>query len=218
MFSSDPAVFATPPRVLPDPVPWAPLALGEPAAIEAALPDASPDDLAALEALQREEELESAFARGYEAGVEAARRQDAEKLGAALRALQQAVAALRAAEAQRESAFHDNLCALAVAVANQVVGREVRMDGQVVMELVRRAVAEFPLDQALRVRINPHDLSTLSALSAAEAPPIAPGRELTWVPDPELGRGGVVVEGRERILDGRLDLALERLYRTLANG
>jgi flagellar biosynthesis/type III secretory pathway protein FliH len=36
------------------------------------------------------------------------------------------------------------------------------------------------------------------------------------VADPAVGRGGCLVEGRERILDGRLDVALERAYRTLA--
>ncbi|MBX6363355.1 MAG: hypothetical protein IRZ00_05760 [Gemmatimonadetes bacterium] len=222
MFSSDPSIFTAAARVLPPPVPWVPVPLDEPppcveVEVEAEA-DPGAEEQAALEALERAQALEAAYARGYEEGVAAARRESSEALASALRALERAADAVRVAEAQRESALHDNLCALAVAVAKQIIGREVRTDGQAVADLVRRAVAEFPLDQPLRIRINPHDLSTVSALSAADAPPLAPGRELTWVPDPELERGGVVVEGRERILDGRLDLALERLYRALADG
>jgi flagellar biosynthesis/type III secretory pathway protein FliH len=41
-------------------------------------------------------------------------------------------------------------------------------------------------------------------------------RELRWTPDARVARGGVLAEGRERIVDGRVDSALERMYRALA--
>jgi flagellar biosynthesis/type III secretory pathway protein FliH len=40
---------------------------------------------------------------------------------------------------------------------------------------------------------------------------------MSWVPDARIARGGCVVEGRERIVDGRVDSALERVYRRLAH-
>jgi flagellar assembly protein FliH len=36
------------------------------------------------------------------------------------------------------------------------------------------------------------------------------------VADARIVRGGCVVEGRERIIDGRVDLALEQIFRKLS--
>jgi flagellar biosynthesis/type III secretory pathway protein FliH len=38
-----------------------------------------------------------------------------------------------------------------------------------------------------------------------------------WLADARIQPGGCVVEGRERIVDGRVDTALERLYRKLSD-
>ena len=43
------------------------------------------------------------------------------------------------------------------------------------------------------------------------------GREVRWIPDASIGRGGCVVEGPERIVDGRLESALERVYRRITD-
>jgi flagellar biosynthesis/type III secretory pathway protein FliH len=39
--------------------------------------------------------------------------------------------------------------------------------------------------------------------------------EILWQADAHVVRGGCLVEGRERVLDGRIDTALERVYRSL---
>jgi flagellar biosynthesis/type III secretory pathway protein FliH len=81
--------------------------------------------------------------------------------------------------------------------------------------LVRRALTEFPVDQSVRIRVNPVDLSILSAASG-DAGKITGSREASWMADPRVTRGGCLVEGRERIVDGRVDTALERAYRRMA--
>ena len=71
----------------------------------------------------------------------------------------------------------------------------------------------------MRVRVNPHDLSLLSLPNAEDGQPvsIAPNRDVRWLADLRIHPGGCVVEGRERIVDGRVDTALERLYRKLTD-
>jgi flagellar assembly protein FliH len=75
------------------------------------------------------------------------------------------------------------------------------------------------MDEQLRIRVHPRDLSALTTVTGADGAPIriAPGREVQWVPDPQLEGGECVVEGRRRIVDGRVDLALERMYRRLTD-
>jgi flagellar biosynthesis/type III secretory pathway protein FliH len=98
-----------------------------------------------------------------------------------------------------------------------VIGREVARDEALVAGLVAQAVAEFPADQPLAVRAHPADVPALKAAWAAAAPP---GRartgELRWIPDAQVARGGALVEGRDRIVDGRVDAALERVYRAVS--
>jgi flagellar biosynthesis/type III secretory pathway protein FliH len=42
-------------------------------------------------------------------------------------------------------------------------------------------------------------------------------RPAHWIADAQVKSGGCVVEGRDRIVDGRVDTALERVYRRLAH-
>jgi flagellar biosynthesis/type III secretory pathway protein FliH len=63
--------------------------------------------------------------------------------------------------------------------------------------------------------VNPLDLQALQSASGGETGFPVEGREAAWHADPLVEPGGVVVEGRDRIIDGRVDTALERVYRRL---
>ncbi|HVX42066.1 MAG TPA: hypothetical protein VHB25_21065, partial [Gemmatimonadaceae bacterium] len=52
--------------------------------------------------------------------------------------------------------------------------------------------------------------------SAQEMAPITGARDASWLADARISRGGCLVEGRDRIVDGRGDAALERAYRRMA--
>ena len=158
-------------------------------------------------------DVAEAYARGLADGRLAAEDAARERLRTAVEGAERALAELRAGEARWTGALEDNVCALAVAVARQIVGRELRGDAETVGELVRRAVQEFPVDQPLVIRVHPADLAMLSE-SGADAD-VASGRAARWLGDERVGRGGCVVEGRDRIIDGRVDTALERVYRRL---
>jgi flagellar assembly protein FliH len=169
-------------------------------------------------------ELDAVYADGYQeghrAGLDEGRRLEAERLRSAHELLEGVVAEIRGAEQRWTAAARENIAALAAAMAMHIVGRELRGDAQAIADLVRRALAEFPLDEPVRVRLHPHDLSTITVASTSggTAISIAPGRTLRWVADPAIRPGGCLIEGRERIVDGRVDRALERIYRALADG
>lgn len=171
----------------------------------------------------RDADLEAAFERGraegLAIGVEEGRRLEAERVADAVRALTAAAAELRANSDAWLRTIEENISALAVAVARHVIGREIRSDGAAVADLVRRALTEFPVDEPVKVRLHPEDLSVISTVSTSDGQPVpvAPGRDLRWIADPEVEPGGCVVEGRKRIVDGRIDRALERVYRSLTD-
>jgi len=162
--------------------------------------------------------VDAAREAGYDAGRRDGEAAEGARLGSAIRAAEGALAQVEASEARWQASVTENIVALAISVARHVIGREVRTDPALVADLVRRALAEFPIDQPMRVRVNPVDLSLLAAPAAGESDPvaIAPNRDVRWLADARIEPGGCVVEGRERIVDGRVDTALERLYRQLS--
>lgn len=173
---------------------------------------------------ERKAELERARAQAHAAGLaegEARGRAEATaRLASAVAAAEAALDQIREGERRWEGALDENVCALAVAIARQVIGRELASDAATLTDLVRRALAEFPVDQPVQIRVNPADLATLAAQGSAGAAggtaAVAPNREARWLADPSVTAGGCIVEGRERIVDGRVDTALERMYRKLS--
>lgn len=160
--------------------------------------------------------LEEAFARGYEEGRQAGESEEAARLRSAVRAASDALGALRHEGERWLGNAEANIAALAIAVARHVIGQHIAEDKSSLGEMVRAALAEFPVDQPLVVRVNPSDLRAITAaLADAGEAPVGQRAEPQWMADARIAPGGCLVEGRDRIVDGRVDTALERLYRRL---
>ena len=159
-------------------------------------------------------EAELAWLAGRDAGRDEAVAAVEERLAGALEALAGAVASLHAERAAYVESLEANLYALAVAVAGQVVQREVATDPGIVRELVRKAIDVLPLDSRIEVRLNRDDLAALEGHLDLFAPG---GRrlEVQWTPDPAIERGGFAIETPQRVVDGRVDQALLALYERL---
>ena len=135
------------------------------------------------------------------------------KVAQALRALDEAVASVQLHSERWIANVEENLSALATVVARFVVEREVATDPSIIRELVQRALSQFPMDQMVTVRLHPEDAATCTFEAGADASRRV--RDVRWIADPQITRGGCLVEGRERIIDGRVDTSLERAYRTV---
>lgn len=152
----------------------------------------------------------AAYSRGRADGEEAARAGVDEEIGSAMAVLSDALDSVQLHEARWLGNAEENIAALAVMVARHIVQREVSADPSFVRDVVQSAMAQYPLDQELTIRINPEDFHACRA-SIEDAG----RREIRWISDVAILRGGCLMEGRERIIDGRVDTALERAYRSL---
>ncbi|MEP7383044.1 MAG: FliH/SctL family protein [Gemmatimonadota bacterium] len=175
-------------------------------------PSAPSPDLAFIERA-REEAYERGMAEGRRVGDQEA----TARLHYAVAAVTDALESLNADAEKWVGNAEENICALAIAVARQVIGREVAIDKSALSAMVEQAIGEFPLDQPLTLRVNPQDLPVISAAFHAlgESSPLVARKDVQWLADPRIAAGGCLIEGRDRIVDGRVDTALERLYRRL---
>ncbi|MGH7504329.1 MAG: FliH/SctL family protein [Longimicrobiales bacterium] len=169
-----------------------------------------------LELVRRQAELEEAYARGLQDGVAESRRNDGERVEHALLALTDAVETIHGSAGAWTRSAKEHVVAIAVAIARHIIDREMKGDMHAVADLVRKGLTNFPIDEAVRIRVHPQDLSAISTASPGGGGiRIAPGRNVQWIADPDLATGGCVIEGRRGVVDGRVDLALERIYRKL---
>lgn len=158
------------------------------------------------------------YSRGRTDGERAARESLEEATASVIAALDSAVSSVRMHEARWLGNVEENIAAVAVLVAKQIVQRELASDASIIVDLVRNAIAHYPMEEEISVRLHPEDMAICrSVLSCQQTSSSDPDmHSIRWIADPAIGRGGCLTEGRERIIDGRVDTSLERAYRTLA--
>jgi flagellar biosynthesis/type III secretory pathway protein FliH len=179
-----------------------------------------PVDPVAAKALAAEEKsrlIDEGYARGLADGERKGLNAAQSRVTESLAALTNVATRMQDTSSLATAVLEENIATLAVVVARQILAREVSLDAGIVTELVRRALTEFPIEQTVRIHVNPQDLAAITvAAGLTEAPSITANREASWLPDPKIARGGCMIEGRDRIIDGRVDTALARAYLRMA--
>jgi flagellar assembly protein FliH len=180
----------------------------------------SSEEVAAIDELRAKEHaalIDEGYARGLADGEKKANAVAQLRIDGALAVIDEVTSQMRDLASVAPSILEENIAALSVIVARQIVGRAVTVEKDAVADLVRRSLTEFPIEQTVRIRVNPLDLSLLTMHEAnGESAPITGSRDASWVADPRITRGGCLLEGRDRIIDGRVDTALERAYQRMA--
>jgi len=99
---------------------------------------------------------------------------------------------------------------LALAIAAAVLQREVVSSSNPGRESLLRAMTLVPDRTAIVAHLHPDDYGLLGDVGD-----LAPGREITLVPDPSIGRGECVVDAGAGRVDARFAPALERVRAAL---
>lgn len=177
-----------------------------------------PDVLEQARAQGRTEGFEAGHAEGLAAGLAAAAEQageqrahDAAAVSSALAALDRALAATSAAGAEAVAELEAALVAGAVELAEALVGRELALSSDPGRDALVRALAMAEGDDPAVVHLHPDDLAVLG-----DHADLAPGRELRFVADPGVERGGCLVQLGDGSVDARLSSALQRVREVLS--
>ena len=159
-------------------------------------------------------EVEDAYRRGLNDGERQGTAVAREELKSAVQATVSALEEIRAARESWESRLQERLVLLAAAIASKIVGRELQADSAPFVELARSAVAAFPLEEAVRIRLHPADREIIANDVMDE---VVGERAVRWITDEDVTRGGCIVEGPDRIVDARVDEALVRIVGALTD-
>jgi flagellar assembly protein FliH len=171
---------------------WSPPDVGE-----AAPKMTTAGGLADLQAEAYKEAFEQGLAEGREAGHKEARAQ-VDRLAAMFYDLAKPFEVL-------DEAVETELLTLAMALARQIVRREIKSDPTQIIGIIREAIAALPVAaREVRVHLHPED----AAVVRQHLAPTEHERAWTIFEDPVMARGGCEVKTPTSRIDARLETRL----------
>lgn len=188
-----------------------PLVSGQP--VQARRPGKTVREIEEVERRAYEEGFAKGREAGFEAGLEAGRaagKAEYDQINAQLEAqvarLEQVIESFAQPLADVNEQVETELVTLALAVARQLVRRELRTDPSQVIAIVREAVGLLPTaTRDVRVHLHPEDAALVRERLAT------PTGERAWtiVEDPVMSRGGCRVTTDTASIDARLETRLQ---------
>jgi flagellar assembly protein FliH len=103
---------------------------------------------------------------------------------------------------------------LALEIAKKIVRREVRIDEQIVMAMIKVAMSYVSDGRKIKVRVNPADLKVIHTQFTRSADLESTSSPPEWVADPAIERGGFVIESDVGMVDGRLGQQFQEIEKS----
>ncbi len=158
-----------------------------------------------------EEHLAEAYQRGLRDGETGATQRMAQQLSAKLDQLSRSIEqlALHRGKIQREA--EPELVRLSLAIARRILRRELTVDPESLLGLVKAGLDKVESSEVHRVRVHPEHASILAGLLEGAA------RRVEIASDPGLPVGAVIFETTRGSLDMGLDTQLKEIERGFAD-
>jgi flagellar assembly protein FliH len=151
-----------------------------------------------LESVERE-----AFQKGFEAGRTSGLEMAEKKVEAILGRFAESLKDLTAAREQLLVETQKDLVRLAIEIARRLVYREIGIDQEIVIALVRVALERLSAKAHITVFLNPDDQAFLQR-RLKESPDLFGERELVLKPKKDLKRGDCILESPYGNVDSRV--------------
>jgi len=196
-----------PPAIEPVPVPTTPEPEPEPFA-DVHLPTA--EDIERMHDEARAAGHAEGYAAGFEAGREAGHAEGAERVEEAVRCLTDLAANLDQALNRLDQEVADELMALSIEIARQMVQHTLAVRPEVVLETVRNALLQIPQGHA-QIRLHPDDCELVRQHMGEQLGHA--GHRI--VEDADLSRGGCRIDSAGAQVDATLETRWRRVLDSL---
>jgi len=190
------------------------------AAGEAASPDSGGANPNLMTAAQIEEVQRQAYQEGFEQGRQDGLAAGQREIHAAVARLDEVMGSLAQPFEALDEVVEQELVSLAIAVARQIIRRELRTDPGEIVAVVREALSALPpASRRVRVRLHPEDAVLVREALSVDRDEAAEG-ERPWqvIDDPVLSRGGCSVEAENSFVDATLEKRINTVIANLLGG
>lgn len=169
----------------------------------------------ALLAQARERGYAEGRREGWEQGREEGRAAGQAEWSEALAVAQRLIEAAHTYREQTMRATESQIVALALHIAEKIIGDALAHQPELVQRVVTNALAHVLPNEDLHIRLHPRDAQAIQAAWAAAPPPAMAGHRWEVLPDPDLQPGDVIIELPNGSVDARLQTQLEHIRAAL---
>ncbi|MCZ2150489.1 MAG: hypothetical protein LC126_22270 [Bryobacterales bacterium] len=173
------------------------------------------DEFRALETrlVEIEQQLPVREQKARQAGFKEGEAAAAAKWRDAVENTSRSAAEMAGARSRMRRECEEDVVKLSLAMARRILRRELTVDGEALLGLVKAALDRVDLRETHRVRVRPED----APLVAACLDRIGSPHRVEVTADPALERGAVVFETQRGQLDASIDTQLEEIERGFAD-
>ena len=189
---------------------WQPDPPSKPVVAQAAAPTPSPPPRPEAD-VDLDVEAEVARRKGLAEGIHTAEQAYREKLAR----LESQAAALAAERQEFFDRIEAELVRLSIVIAEKVIGRELELTPETVLDVVRSAMKRLRERETLRLSVNPRDLDTVKNARDDLISAVDGVRKLEVVEDRRVDPGGCVIESPSGTLDARMKTQIDEVSRAL---
>ncbi len=159
-----------------------------------------------------DKDVEAAFARGRQNGIDSTEKQ----LATAAQALAMAAEELsRLRDSQAKNSSNDML-RLVFAVAEQIIGREVSADPAIVATIIEKALQASVRSDQYRIAVNPADLETVNQQKPLFLASVSGLKNLSIETDATITAGGCRVDSELGDVDATIETQLDTIKEALS--
>lgn len=167
-----------------------------------------------LRANVQQKKREEGFEKGYREGMAAAEKVK-QQYAQQIKHFEQLLLTLNEPFKELDQQVEEELVALAVAIAKQIIRRELKTDPRQVMAVIREALATLPASSRnVKIALHPEDAAFVQSLSKV------PEENQTWVlvEDPTLMPGGCKVTTDTSRIDASIESRLAAIFAQILGG
>ncbi len=163
----------------------------------------------------RQDALKEADAEINRRAAELAEQKARENLQTLVPAMQQAAEKLQREYQAWLGRWEESAVRLSVAIAERILKHQLDVDPQTSSRLISEALRLISRVDRLTIRLHPDDVAALGDQPEQFVSTVAHAGQVHVVPDPEVGRGGCVIETQTGSVDARIETLLERIVQEL---
>lgn len=144
-----------------------------------------------------------AYEKGFAAGEEAGRILGLRKLDPTEKILLNLIEEVNHLKAEILEETQEDVLTIALAIAKRIIAQEIRENPEIIQTNIQRAIKKIGKTEKLVIRLHPEDLERLSQDADDVIQTQNKNIALRFEADTTLSSGDYIVEGEERMIDGR---------------
>lgn len=152
-----------------------------------------------------------AYERGFIEGEKAGKEVGEKTLEALLKQYAKRLEELNDMRKEIFAASEREVLRLALEIARKVIRREVSVDEELILTLVKVALNRVAEQTVMTVRVNPRDYQSIQRYQAAYSPTSSLNEGVKLIEDPSISRGGCLIETESGIIDARIEEQLREI-------